>query len=114
MTAARTQDQHLWPARHDSGIHNASLPPLGLRLRLKADVDISSFPPSGQVILTALKRYGMFVADTGPSWALSGTHDERWDNDALALLSTIPGRAFEAVDESGLMIDANSGQALQP
>jgi hypothetical protein len=114
VTARRTQNRHLWPARHDAGAPDPALPPLGLRLRLKADVDLSSFPPADRVILTALQHYGVFVADTGPSWTISGTHDDRWDNDVLAALATIPGSDFEAVDESGLMIDANSGQALQP
>jgi hypothetical protein len=82
---------------------------MGLRVRLKAGFDISGYPPADQVILTALKKYGMFLADNGGNWFLSGTQDERWDNDVLHELSTVAGSNFEAVDESGLMIDPNSG-----
>jgi hypothetical protein len=82
---------------------------MGLRVRLKANFDISGYPPADQVILTALKKYGMFLTDNGGNWFLSGTQDERWDNDVLHELSTVAGSNFEAVDESGLMIDPNSG-----
>ncbi len=88
---------------------------MGQRFRLKASFDISSFSPVNQVILTALKRYGMFLADNGSAWFLSGVPDARWSNDDLHLLQTgVHGSDFEAVDESGLMIDPNSGQAVQP
>jgi hypothetical protein len=83
---------------------------MGLRLRLKASVDISSFSRTNQVILTALKHYGMFVADNGSSWYLSGTSDNRWNNDDLHALSAIPGSDFEVVDESALQLSANSAQ----
>jgi hypothetical protein len=109
FTANSTQNAHIWPARHDAGIADSSLPPMGLRVRLKAGFDISGYPPADQVILTALKKYGMFLADNGGNWFVSGTQDERWDNDVLHELSTVAGSNFEAVDESGLMIDPNSG-----
>ena len=83
---------------------------MGLRLRLMATVDISGFSATNQVILTALKRYGMFVADNGGAWFLSGAPDPRWDDDDLHLLGAITGADFEAVDESGLMVDPDSGQ----
>ncbi len=108
---AYTNNAHLWPARHDAGANNPLLPPMGLRLRLKADVDISGYPPGDQVILTALKHYGMFVADNGQNWFISGVQDERWDNDLLGQMRGIHGSDFEAVDESGLMINPDSGQS---
>jgi hypothetical protein len=111
FTVSRTQRAFLWPARHQaSSATDPSLPPMGLRLRLRADVDISGFSASNQVILTALKRYGMFVADNGSSWFISGVPDPRWSDDDLHQLGAITGADFEAVDESGLMIDPDSGQ----
>ncbi len=84
---------------------------MGQRFRLKASFNISGFSPTNQVILTALKTYGMFLADNGSSWYLSGVPDERWDNDDLHNLQTrVRGSDFEAVDESGLMLDPDSGQ----
>jgi hypothetical protein len=84
---------------------------MGLRLRLKANVNISSFSHTNQIILTALKHYGMIVADNGSSWYISGAPDNRWNNDDLHMLGTIPGSDFEAVDESSLQVNVNSGQA---
>jgi hypothetical protein len=115
FTVSQSQAAFLWPARHfASSSANPNLPPMGLRLRLKASVDISSFSPTNQVILTALKQYGMFVADNGSSWFLSGAPDKRWNNNDLHLLDKIIGSDFEAVDESSLQVSANSGQARQP
>lgn len=112
VTTTISQCTFLWPARHVASTNcDPNLPPMGLRLRLKASVDISSFPPDIQVILTALKHYGMFVADNGPSsWVLSGAPDARWNNNDLALLGQITGSDFEAVDESALQLYPNSGE----
>ena len=113
FTVPRTRRAYVWPARHyASSLTDPSLPPMGQRFRLKAGFDISGFSPANQVILTALKRYGMFIADNGSAWYLSGAPDERWDNDDLHRLQTgVHGSDFEAVDESSLMIDPDSGQA---
>lgn len=111
VTARATQNTHLWPARHHAGSANPDLPPMGLRLRLKASVDITGFPAEVQVILRAMQRYGLIVADNGSSWYLSGAPDDRWDNDVLHLLHQLHGRDFEAVDASSLMVDPSSGQA---
>jgi hypothetical protein len=111
FTVDHTQASYLWPARHQaSSSDDPSLPPMGLRLRLKAQVDISTFSPANQVILTALMTYGMLVADNGSSWFISGVPDPRWDNDDLHALGQITGGDFEVVDESGLMRDSDSGQ----
>ena len=83
---------------------------MGLRLRLKASVDISGFSAANQVILTALEHYGMFVADNGGPWFVTGAPDPRWDDADLHLLGQITGADLEAVDESALMIDPDSGQ----
>lgn len=115
FTVPATQRLYLWPARHfASRSTDAGLPPMGLRMRLKEDFDIAGFPPPLQVILRALKRYGMINADNGSAWFMSGVPDARWDDDMLQLLRRIPGSAFEAVDASGLMLDPDSGRARQP
>ncbi|HTN78930.1 MAG TPA: hypothetical protein VMK16_04575 [Acidimicrobiales bacterium] len=110
VTVPRTQRAAIWPARHvASSRTDPSLPPMGLRLRLKANVDISGYPPQLRVILTALKTYGLIVADNGSPWFMSGVPDEHWDNDMLHLLDQLHGTDFEVVDESSLMLDPNSG-----
>ncbi len=114
MTVRAVQTNYIWPARHKiSAPLNASAPPFGQRFRLKANYDISGYSSSMQVILKAFKKYGLIVADIGSDWFVSGTQDERWDNDALHTLSNVPGSAFEAVDATTLMITSNSGEAKQ-
>jgi hypothetical protein len=91
FTVPRTQRAFVWPARHHaSDITDPAYPPMGQRFRLKADYDISSFAPPLQVILRALKRYGLILADNGSSWYVSGVPDERWNNDMLHDLDRIP------------------------
>jgi uncharacterized protein (TIGR03437 family) len=87
---------------------------MGARFRLKSAFDVSGFPPEVQIILNAMKKYGIIVADNGSNWYISGVPDDRWNNDNLATLHNIPGSNFEAVDESGLMVDVNSAQANAP
>ncbi len=110
VTARTTQAAHLWPARHHAGSANADLPPMGLRLRLKASVDISGFPAPMQVVLRAMQRHGLVVADNGSSWYFSGVPDERWNNDVLHTLDVLQGSDFEAVDTSSLMVAPDSGR----
>lgn len=115
FTVQHTRDTFVWPARHQaSSLTGASYPSMGLRLRLKASVNISGFSAQNRVILTALKRYGMLVADNGSNWYISGAPDSRWNNDDLARLGTISGSDFEVVDTSALRVSANSGAAKQP
>jgi len=115
FTAPQTQAAHVWPARHDaSNSSDPQLPPMGQRFRLKAGFDITGYSPQVQVILRAFKEYGIILADNGSSWYISGAPDPRWDNDLLRELKDIPGSAFEAVDVSSLMVDPDSGQAVQP
>ncbi len=112
FTANSTQRAYLWPARHyASNSTDPNLPPMGLRMRLRASVDISGYPTQLRVILQALKDYGMFLADNGSSWFISGAPDDRWDNNILHQINTLHGSDFEAIDESGLMIDPDSGQS---
>ena len=102
---------YIWPARHQTADAQDRVPPLGARFRLKADYDISGFPPEMQVLLRAMKEYGIILADNGSNWYVSGAPDERWDNDMLHLLDVLTGNDFEAVDASGLMVDPNSAEA---
>ena len=111
FTAPRTRRAYVWPARHfASDLTGAQYPAMGQRFRLRADYDISGFAPHVQVILRALKRYGMILADNGAPWYISGVPDERWDNDVLHALQQVHGNAFEAVDTSSLMVDPDSGR----
>lgn len=112
FTAPTTQRAYVWPARHfASSQTDPDLPPLGIRLRLKASVDISGFSTANQVLLTALKTYGMFLADNGSPMYLSGAPHPGWDNDDLHELQQLQGSDFEVVDESSLQVDPDSGEA---
>jgi hypothetical protein len=114
LTVPQTRRAFIWPARHyASSLTDPKYPPMGQRFRLRASFDISSFSPEGQVILRAMKKYGMIIADNGSAWFISGAPDSRWNNTNLGDLRRVVGSDFEAVDESSLMIDPNSGQATQ-
>lgn len=98
VTVSETQRGYIHPARHfasDSG--NRSLPPMGLRLRLKAGFSLRDFSGQSLAILRALKKYGLIVADNGSDMYISGTPDRRWNDDVLDQLKSVPARAFEAV-----------------
>ncbi|WP_240506409.1 hypothetical protein [Thermoactinospora rubra] len=109
VTVPRSQKKYVWPARHfASGSTDPALPPMGLRLRLRAGFDTSRLPRQARVIAEAMKKHGLIVADNGSSWYISGTPDERWDNDQLRALGLIKGSDLEAVDSSSLMADPDS------
>jgi hypothetical protein len=111
FTAVRTQSAYIWPARHEaSDITDPNVPPMGARVRLKASVNVSAYSADLRVILTALQRYGMFLADNGSNWYISGAPDERWNNDNLQRLRQITGGMLEFVDESSLMVHPDSAQ----
>jgi hypothetical protein len=98
FTAPRTARAHLFPARHDAGESAAGLPPMGLRVRLRASVDISGFGPQARVVLRALRTYGMILADNGSPWYVTGAPSAGWDDDDLHGLGRINGADFEVVD----------------
>jgi hypothetical protein len=103
FTAARTRRAYIYPARHyASSSDDPSLPPMGLRVRLKASVDISGFPRQARIVLQALKTYGMILADNGSNWYISGAPDPHWSNDALHTIDRITGSDFEVVDTTSL------------
>jgi len=114
MTAETTDTSYIWPARHEAGTaSNPDLPPMGARFRLKANFDISGYSAQAQVLLRAMQQYGLILADNGSNWYFGGTADSNWPLALVNELKTVPASAFEAVDESSLMIDPNSGQARQ-
>lgn len=98
FTVERTRRAYVSPARHyASAATDPDLPPMGMRVRLKADYDITRFPPQARVILTALKRYGMLLADNGGNWFVTGAPDPRWDDEQLATLKQVKGSEFEVI-----------------
>jgi hypothetical protein len=112
FTAQHTRTQYLWPARHQAGESNSpSLPPMGARFRLKATFPIGRYRPDVQVVLRAMKKYGLILADNGSNWYFQGAAQKGWPIGFLDQLKTIPASAFVAVDESCLMIRASSGRA---
>ena len=111
FTAPRTAPSYVWPASHKAGTGGSSDPPMGTWFRLKASFDISGFSPQNQVILRALKKHGMVLADNGSSWYMSGVPDPGWNNSDLHALGSVPGSAFEAIDVSSLTV-ANTSYAV--
>lgn len=103
FTAPKTQNGYIHPATHAAGSNNAALPPMGLRLRLKSNFDISPYTGQARIILEAMKKYGLILADNGSAWFFQGTSDSRWNDEELNQLKTVPGSAFEAV-ETGAII----------
>jgi hypothetical protein len=97
FTVAQTQHAFIHPATHYGSSENPNDPPMGTRLRVRADFDLTPFHGEALVVLQALKRYGMFVADTGTSWFITGATDPRWNDEDLDQLKTVPGSAFEVV-----------------
>jgi hypothetical protein len=104
FTCVRTRRAYIAPATHfASKLIDPHLPPMGMRVRLRADYDISGFPAEAQVILAALKKFGMLLADNGSDWFLSGAPDPRWNDEALQTLKRVKGRDFEVVKMGALI-----------
>ena len=105
FTCPTTRKAYLWPARHyASSQTSANLPPMGMRVRLKAGVDISGYPPEVQAILQAMKTYGMLLADNGSGFFVTGAPDARWDDDHIDTMKRLRGSDFEVVKMNGLVI----------
>ena len=114
FTAPQTRNDFVWPARHfASSLTGAQYPRMGERFRLKASFDISPYPADVQVILKAMKKYGIILADNGSAWYVSGKPDSRWNDDNLHTLGNLLGLNFEAVDATVLQVSADSGAAKQ-
>ena len=115
FTAPSTRRAFVWPARHyASSVTDPAYPPMGQRFRLKSSFNTSGYPYQAQIVLEALKKYGMILSDNGAPWYVTGAPDEQWNNDALHTLHQLKGSDFEAVNCSSLIINQDSGQALVP
>jgi hypothetical protein len=103
FTVERTRRAYIYPARHfASALTDPNLPPMGLRVRLKSSFDVRPFPRQARIVLTALKRYGMIVADNGSNWYISGAPNPGWSNDQLHTLGRVKGSSFEVVNTASL------------
>jgi hypothetical protein len=112
FTAEDTSKHSIWPARHEAGSYSSlDYPPMGARFRLKASFPISTYSNDTRVILRAMKTYGMILADNGSNWYFQGEASNAWPAKLLDELKSIPGTAFEAVDESSLEASPNSARA---
>lgn len=104
FTVSVTRRAYVFPASHWASSNTDPLrPPMGMRVRLKASFDVSGYPPQAQVILVALKKYGMIVADNGSDWYLSGTADARWDDGQINTLKQLRGSDFEVIKLEGVI-----------
>jgi hypothetical protein len=103
FTVSRSRRAYVYPARHFASSRTSkALPPMGLRLRLRSNYPVAKFPYQARVVLKALKRYGMIVADNGTSWYLTGAPDPGWDNGQLHTLGQVKGSDFRVVDTRNL------------
>ena len=103
FTVQHSRRAYVYPATHyASSLTDPDLPPMGLRLRLRASFDTSTFPAQARVVLDALKRYGMVVADNGSNWYISGAPDAHWNNDDLHTLGRVKGSDFEVIDPAAI------------
>ncbi|MDQ1615491.1 MAG: hypothetical protein QOJ60_1430 [Actinomycetota bacterium] len=115
FTTDVTDRRHIWPARHDAGsVSNHNYPPMGARFRLRAGFPIGSYRADTRVVLKAMKRYGLVLADNGSPWYFQGTQDTRWPAGLLDQLKSIPASAFVAVDTSSMKVDPDSGRVATP
>jgi hypothetical protein len=111
VTAEETDERFIWPARHEAGARrDAALPPMGARFRLKRRFGLSSFLPETQVILRAMKRYGLIVADNGSNWFFGGAAEQGWSTEVLDELKSIRAGAFQAVATGRMKVSPNSGK----
>ncbi len=119
FTAQVTQSAYLWPARHSASSNSSpNVPPMGARFRLKASFDVAQFCGDSQsycrdakAVLTEMQDYGLILADNGSNWYFQGSALPQWPDALVSLLKQIPAQAFEAVDESCLMVTPDSGEA---
>ena len=109
FTVSRTDRSYVWPARHHAGAANdPNLPPMGARFRLKASYDVSGFRGDTQVVLRAMKKHGLMLADNGSNWYFQGAATNSWPDAFVSELKQVPASAFEAVDASSLMVSPDS------
>jgi hypothetical protein len=117
FTAQTTETSYIWPARHQAGsTASSNYPPMGARFRLKAGFTLPSSrcARACQIVIQAMKTYGLILADNGSNWYFQGTADRRWTYTMVDQLKAIPAKEFQAVNENCLIVKPGSGQALQP
>jgi hypothetical protein len=115
FTTNVSDESYLWPARHEAGsVHNAAYPPMGARFRLSKSYHPAGLAPATLVVLRAMQKYGLILADNGSPWYFQGTADSRWPDTVLNQLKAIPASAFVAVDESSLEVSKNSAAVKTP
>ena len=116
FTATCTQENYVWPGSHEAGQANPDCPPMGARFRLNADFTLpaSSCAAMCQTVLATMKTYGLILAQNGSNWFFAGAADTRWTQTEVDQLKQIPASEFQAIDESCLMVNPDSYQALQP
>jgi hypothetical protein len=115
FTTDKTARRHIWPARHDAGSGSiASYPPMGARFRLKASYSAAKLGRNAKVVVAAMKKYGLVLADNGSPWFFQGEQNAAWPDSLVEDLKKIPASAFVAVNTQGIRISANSGKAKQP
>ena len=103
FTVQTTQRGFIHPATHQAGsTSSASVPPMGARFRLKASFSLTPYHGAALIILTALKKYGMFVADNGSNWFISGATYTGWNDNDLNQLKNVAGSAFEVVNTGAI------------
>ena len=109
FTTDVTSRWHLWPARHDAGSQDShAYPPMGARFRMRAGFGVSSYSARARVVLTAMKRYGLVLADNGSPWYFQGERNASWPPALVEDLKRIPASAFVAVDTSSLRVSKDS------
>ena len=112
FTVARTDRSYVWPARHHAGhVSDPNVPPMGARFRLKASYDVGGFSSATRVVLAAMKKHGLLLADNGSDWFFQGAASNAWPETLIAELKSVPASAFEALDASSLMVSPDSAAA---
>jgi hypothetical protein len=109
FTVGCTRRSYVWPARHQASVADPDCPPMGARFRLRIGYDVSGYSTRAQIVLRAMKRYGMIVADNGSDWYFQGAVDGRWTYAFVDQLKRVPASAFVAVDASACKVSPNSG-----
>jgi hypothetical protein len=111
FTTDVTSRHHLWPARHDAGSTSSmAYPPMGARFRLKASYDDGDLSPKARIVVAAMKKYGLVLADNGSPWFFQGEQSSQWPERLIEDLKTIPASSFVAVDTSSLMVSEDSAE----
>jgi hypothetical protein len=108
FTVSCTNRRYVWPARHQAGVRDDRCPPMGARFRLRGGYDVSGYSASARIVLRAMKRYGLIVADNGSDWYVQGSVDDRWTYRFVDQLKRVPARAFVAVDASACKVSVDS------